>query len=570
MPVSHIGLTVTHLPASCSFFLSALQPLGYRYLGHSDDGQIGFGPLGTREPEFFIAQESEWVKAGAAHIAFRAPSRRAVSSFYASALNAGGRPNGPPAVRDPKTGHYNAAVSDFDDNSIEVVWRGVDESPSVIMEGGGEERRVLSWQKDVARSLSDEREGTVVSVRSGGGEQLPTPPPPQPRTVVDSRAPLPVVVIEERQMSTSPKNGDGSTKELIGTLLGAAAGAAAAYAMVKSERTVTEGPDGIRTFKKITRILEAPVGKEYQYPSAASVAASRAAPSGVREIEYPSPPRSTHSSRAGSMRSARRSNTSGSGVRAIEAPPPPPPSGRNNDDRSTLIDTYIPSEVRRSFQQSFPIPTTASNKPQSRAGGHAGSHHSRHSRYSHRSSGATAREMPLPPKSNTSLISPHQVPLPASGRTSVEMAKDMPLPRSTANSAGPAKSAIASVLGRTTHEPSVAPSDSISQAGSRRSSRRKSVSSSKKSGRVNEIVRPDDSISQASWEGSGRTLRAGNRSAGRKGSGFSVPRSLPMRFASKAGSKHGSVAGNEAIPLGPARGPGSSFESRAGGARGYE
>lgn len=54
MPVSHIGLTVSHLPTSCSFFLAALTPLGYRYIGQFD-GQIGFG---VDEPEFFISQET--------------------------------------------------------------------------------------------------------------------------------------------------------------------------------------------------------------------------------------------------------------------------------------------------------------------------------------------------------------------------------------------------------------------------------------------------------------------------------------------------------------------------------
>ena len=37
MPVSHVGLTVSHLPTSCSFFLSALQPLGYRFIGQRGD-----------------------------------------------------------------------------------------------------------------------------------------------------------------------------------------------------------------------------------------------------------------------------------------------------------------------------------------------------------------------------------------------------------------------------------------------------------------------------------------------------------------------------------------------------
>lgn len=54
MPVSHIGLTVSHLPTSTSFFLSALQPLGYRYIGESYN-QIG---LGIREADFFLCQET--------------------------------------------------------------------------------------------------------------------------------------------------------------------------------------------------------------------------------------------------------------------------------------------------------------------------------------------------------------------------------------------------------------------------------------------------------------------------------------------------------------------------------
>jgi hypothetical protein len=49
-----VGLTVSHLPTSTSFFASALQPLGYRYLGKSGD-QIGFG---IRDPDFFLCQET--------------------------------------------------------------------------------------------------------------------------------------------------------------------------------------------------------------------------------------------------------------------------------------------------------------------------------------------------------------------------------------------------------------------------------------------------------------------------------------------------------------------------------
>lgn len=54
MPVSHIGLTVSHLPTSCSFFLSALQPLGYRFIGQQGN-QIG---LGINDADFFLCQET--------------------------------------------------------------------------------------------------------------------------------------------------------------------------------------------------------------------------------------------------------------------------------------------------------------------------------------------------------------------------------------------------------------------------------------------------------------------------------------------------------------------------------
>jgi hypothetical protein len=54
MPVAHLSLTVSHLPTSCSFYLAALQPLGYRYLGEHNN-HIGFG---IDEADFFICQET--------------------------------------------------------------------------------------------------------------------------------------------------------------------------------------------------------------------------------------------------------------------------------------------------------------------------------------------------------------------------------------------------------------------------------------------------------------------------------------------------------------------------------
>lgn len=53
MPVSHLGLTVSHIPSATSFYLQALQPLGYRYIGQSGDS-IG---LGVDEADLFLTQE---------------------------------------------------------------------------------------------------------------------------------------------------------------------------------------------------------------------------------------------------------------------------------------------------------------------------------------------------------------------------------------------------------------------------------------------------------------------------------------------------------------------------------
>ena len=110
---SSITLTVSHLPTSTSFFLSALQPLDYVYRGRADNN-IGFGSATnpSAPADFWITQEIPGVPAGAAHVAFNAPSQLAVQHFFSAALKAGGKFHGDPAVRD-SSGYYSAAVIDF-------------------------------------------------------------------------------------------------------------------------------------------------------------------------------------------------------------------------------------------------------------------------------------------------------------------------------------------------------------------------------------------------------------------------------------------------------------------------
>ncbi|KAF2685676.1 hypothetical protein K458DRAFT_486522 [Lentithecium fluviatile CBS 122367] len=258
MPVSHIGLTVSHLPTSSSFFLCALQPLGYRYIGQQGN-QIG---LGIRDADFFLCQETPGVKAGAAHIAFTAPSRSVVRDFYAAALNAGGRPNGAPASRSDEDGHFNAAVLDFDGNSIEVVFRN---APDIRDDGTiVEHSRVITWQRTVSESFHDGR--SVVSSRTTQSSSKQDIMPALAQAVskapsVVSKAPstaskpasvarsvsAPVAV---PQTSTAPDAGDGAAKKIIGTLLGAAAGAAVAYAMVRSEQDSAKKEADFNAFQK--------------------------------------------------------------------------------------------------------------------------------------------------------------------------------------------------------------------------------------------------------------------------------------------------------------------------------
>ena len=56
-----------------------------------------------------------------AHFAIRARSRKDVDAFYAAAIKAGGKDNGPPGPRPQyHPGYYGAFVHDFDGHNIEA------------------------------------------------------------------------------------------------------------------------------------------------------------------------------------------------------------------------------------------------------------------------------------------------------------------------------------------------------------------------------------------------------------------------------------------------------------------
>ncbi len=119
--LDHIGISVADYGRSRAFYASALAPLGY--VAKSEpagaEGHVcGFGASG--HPDFWISDEGRM--APAMHIAFTAPSRKAVADFHAAALAAGGTDNGGPGIRAHYHANYYAAfVHDPDGHNIEAV-----------------------------------------------------------------------------------------------------------------------------------------------------------------------------------------------------------------------------------------------------------------------------------------------------------------------------------------------------------------------------------------------------------------------------------------------------------------
>ena len=122
--IDHMGLAVSDIAKSKAFYVRALAPLGYQLLmelsaamtGHADVAGFGIPP----KPDFWIGVEKP--NDPPIHIAFRASSRTVVDQFYAAAIAAGGRDNGPPGVRMLYHPHYYGAfVLDPDGHNIEAV-----------------------------------------------------------------------------------------------------------------------------------------------------------------------------------------------------------------------------------------------------------------------------------------------------------------------------------------------------------------------------------------------------------------------------------------------------------------
>ena len=121
--IDHITIGVSDLARSRDFYRHVLTPLGFAEIGAWREGahEVEFG---LEEANDF-AISTEYGTESPAHVAFAADRREQVDEFYAAALAAGARDNGPPGLRpEYSEGYYGAFVLDPDGHNIEAVHHG--------------------------------------------------------------------------------------------------------------------------------------------------------------------------------------------------------------------------------------------------------------------------------------------------------------------------------------------------------------------------------------------------------------------------------------------------------------
>lgn len=122
--LDHIGLTVSAFGPAKTFYDAALAPLGIAVImqmsPEETGGWAGAGYGSEGRPYFWIGTGA--APTGNVHVAFAAKDRPTVDAFYAAAMAAGGRDNGPPGIRAHyHPNYYGAFVLDPDGHNIEAV-----------------------------------------------------------------------------------------------------------------------------------------------------------------------------------------------------------------------------------------------------------------------------------------------------------------------------------------------------------------------------------------------------------------------------------------------------------------
>lgn len=117
MIIDHLGIAVSDVARSKTFFSQALAPLDIVLITEVA-GWVGYGRGG--KPEFWFGAGKEPQRP--MHLAFVADSRAAVRAFYEAALAAGATDNGPPGIREIyHPNYYGAFVIGPDGHNVEAV-----------------------------------------------------------------------------------------------------------------------------------------------------------------------------------------------------------------------------------------------------------------------------------------------------------------------------------------------------------------------------------------------------------------------------------------------------------------
>jgi catechol 2,3-dioxygenase-like lactoylglutathione lyase family enzyme len=118
--LNHVSIGVRDTANAKRFYDAVLKPLGYSCL-HEAPGSLGYG---AEAVVLWISTVERPVPADAKsglHFCLDAPSRKSVDVFHAAALEAGGRDNGKPGLReDYGPDYYAAFVIDPDGYRLEA------------------------------------------------------------------------------------------------------------------------------------------------------------------------------------------------------------------------------------------------------------------------------------------------------------------------------------------------------------------------------------------------------------------------------------------------------------------
>ena len=119
--LDHVAISTADYANSLAFYEKALAPLGIKthMKFEGEDGNVA--GLGSDNPFLWIGDGGK-LSGGRVHIALSAKNHAEVDAFYAAAIAAGGKDNGPPGLRPHYHATYYAAfVFDPDGHNIEAV-----------------------------------------------------------------------------------------------------------------------------------------------------------------------------------------------------------------------------------------------------------------------------------------------------------------------------------------------------------------------------------------------------------------------------------------------------------------